>query len=201
MRCSVCLSPDRAVLDKCLTLGLPLRKIAGRTAEGREIGRSALHRHSVTCLRLAPPGDRVRALADRDTLSAVAADTLTRAQEFLDDAEVRRDGRAITAGLAAVGRALDTAARLLPAPVSGADDPEVRALLLTLAEDVDDLDVHAVIVAGMRERGADNLADALSATWERQTRARAAALADHEDRRAALAGTSPTREPVAEVAS
>lgn len=195
MVCSVCRSPDRADLDKALTLGIPLREISGRTPEGRAIGRSSLHRHAATCLRLATPGDRLRALADRDTLSAVAADTLERAQEFLDDAEVRRDRRAITAGLAAVGRALDTASRLLPEPVAGHADPEVRALLLTLAEDVDDGNVHAVIVAGMRERGAGDLADALAQTWQRQTRARAAALADHETRRAAMAGRpAPVRE-------
>ena len=173
--CTICRSDDRGEIDRALSAGMSFRDVAGRFG----VGRSAAHRHATGCLALTDPGSRLRAAVDREALAEVVADTLTRARELLDREEARGHTRGVATALTTVLRAAETANRLLPDSEVTTDDPEMRALLLVLAEVITHPDTRADVMAGLRERGADDLAGAFEVVWSRR------------DRRAALTSTPP----------
>lgn len=160
--CTCCRSPSRVDLDRVLVTGTEsIRDVAARFG----LGRSAVERHGRTCLGLSDPGSRLHGMAARAELAAVAASAVVRATELLDREETRGNGRGTVAALGALARVLGSAERLCPPADEAPGAEETRALLLALLDAVHDPVTRSAITTGIRARGADDLAAALSAAW------------------------------------
>lgn len=163
--CTVCRSPDRDEIDRALIAGTEgTRTIAGRYPD---LSRSPIERHARVCLALSDPAGRLHTMAQRAELAAVAASAVERAQEAVDGAEARGDRRGLLAALTTLTRAVGAAERLLPDD-GGFVDHEVKELLLVVAEEIDDPAARKVITAGLRARGAVDLAGVFDEVWRRR---------------------------------
>lgn len=108
--CTICVHPTRAVIDRDLLAGVPIRDVAGR----HELAKSAVARHKADHIpaALAKAHDAA-AVADADDLLRQAGALRSKAISLLIAAEKAGDFRTALAGVREARGCLELLARLL----------------------------------------------------------------------------------------
>lgn len=113
-KCSICIHPQRAEIEKALLAGESLRDVAGRCPASRPVSRSALHRHmqehlSERLVKAAEEEDLAEALDVVRQLKAINAATL----EILQQARAEKKHSISLRAVDRVQKQIELQAKLL----------------------------------------------------------------------------------------